>query len=157
MIQGVQIKTLNKYSDDRGYVMEILRSDEEIFTKFGQCYLSTCNPGKIKGWHYHRRHVDNFVIVEGNARVVLYDIRKNSPTKGEINEFVLGEENPILLQIPTFVYHAVQCLGNEPSYLVSIPSEPYNNANPDEEKVPWDSEVVPYKWRLKNGKRNRRI
>lgn len=147
MIDGVQLKTLKKIVDERGFLMEILRSDEKIFKKFGQCYLSTCNPGVIKGWHYHYKHTDNFVVVKGNARIVLYDVRTGSQTNGEINEFIIGEKNPVLLQIPPVVYHGVQCLGEEPSYLISIPSEPYNNNHPDEKKIPWDSDEIPYKWK----------
>ena len=105
MIQGVEIKNLKVITDNRGFLMEMLRCDDPIFEKFGQVYLSVCNPSIVKGWHYHKKQTDHFVIVKGNAKVVMYDIREDSPTKGEIQEVFMGEKNPILLKIPTFVLH----------------------------------------------------
>ena len=103
MIEGVKIKRLKVIPDERGMLMEMMRDDDEFFQKFGQVYLSVVYPGVVKGWHYHKKQTDHFVFVKGNAKVVLYDNREGSKTKGEINEFFMGEYNPILLVIPPFV------------------------------------------------------
>ena len=36
MIDGVLIKKLKVIADERGRLMEILRADDEMFTRFGQ-------------------------------------------------------------------------------------------------------------------------
>ena len=90
--------------DERGRLMEMLRSDDDIFIKFGQVYMTTAYPGVVKGWHYHKIQTDSFIVVKGMMKVVLYDGRKESNTFGEVNEYFLGEYNPILLQIPKYVF-----------------------------------------------------
>ena len=151
MIQGVEIKKLKLIADNRGFLMEMLRCDDPIFEKFGQVYLSVCNPNIVKGWHYHKKQVDHFVIVKGNAKVVLYDTRQDSRTKGEIQEVFMGENNPILLKIPTFVLHGMTPADNNPIYLVNCPTLPYDYKNPDEFRVDFRSKDVPYDWGLEEG------
>lgn len=151
MIDGVQIKQLKVNADERGSLMEILRSDDEIFEKFGQVYVSLNYPQVIRAWHYHRIQNDNFVVVKGMAKVVLYDSRPDSPTKGEINEFFLGERNNILVRIPKGVMHGYKTIGVEPSLLLNFPTEVYNRQSPDEYRVPWNHEEIPYDWSLKHG------
>ena len=86
---------------------------------------SVVYPGVVKGWHYHRKQTDHFVFVKGMAKVVLYDSRETSPTRGEVNEYFMGEQNPILLVIPPFVLHGMKGIGVEPAYLVNTPTEHY--------------------------------
>ena len=105
----------------------------------------------VKGWHYHRKQTDHFVFVKGMAKVVLYDNREGSKTRGEINEFFMGEQNPILLVIPPFVLHGMKGIGTEPAYLVNTPTEHYVYDDPDEFKVPPHGAEVPYNWERKDG------
>ena len=71
MIDGVVVKNLRVIPDERGWVMEMLRCDDDIYTKFGQVYLSVVYPGVVKGWHYHKIQTDRFTVVKGMAKVVL--------------------------------------------------------------------------------------
>ena len=151
MISGVEIKKLKVITDERGFLMEMLRCDDPIFEKFGQVYLTVCNPGYVKGWHYHKKQADHFVVVKGNARVVLYDMRKDSPTKSQVQEIFMGEKNPILLKIPTFVLHGITPDGNEPVYLMNCPTLPYDYKNPDEFRVDFKSKEIPYDWGVGKG------
>jgi dTDP-4-dehydrorhamnose 3,5-epimerase len=151
MIHGVQVKKLLPIPDERGMVMEILRSDDELFEKFGQVYLSVVYPGVVKGWHFHKVQTDNFAIIKGMAKVVLYDDREVSPTRGEVAEFFIGEQNPLLLKIPPMVLHGVKGAGAEPAYMVNCPTEPYHPEQPDEYRRPPDDPSIPYNWRLKEG------
>ena len=152
MIQGVKIKNLKVIKDQRGWLMEILRCDDEIFEKFGQVYITTAYPGVVKAWHFHKKQTDNFTCVYGKMRVVLYDAREDSPTKGEIMEFILDENNRILISVPPEVYHGFKAEGNETAYFLSIPNLPYNYKEPDEHRLPPDSKEIPYKWVLTLGK-----
>ena len=146
MIQGVQIKQLTPHVDDRGYLMELIRSDDEFFSKFGQCYVSLNYPGVVRAWHYHKRQEDYFVVIKGACKVGLYDMREGSPTRGEANALFLGDTNNIAVRIPIGVAHGYKTLGSEPSLLLNFPTEPYNAADPDEHRMPWDSPEIPFNW-----------
>jgi dTDP-4-dehydrorhamnose 3,5-epimerase len=148
MIQGVEVKRLTRHADERGYLMEILRSDDEIFSKFGQCYVSMNYPNVIRAWHWHEKQDDFFVVVKGMIKVGLYDMREGSPTRGEVNEFYLGENNNIVLKIPVGVAHGYKTVGVEPSLLVNFPSEPYNREQPDEQRLPWNTDQIPFNWEI---------
>jgi dTDP-4-dehydrorhamnose 3,5-epimerase len=139
MIDGVQLIPRDRHADDRGYVTEILRSDEEHFEKFGQAYVTACYPGVVKAWHRHRRQIDYFYAVAGTVKVGLYDSRDGSPTRGEYQTVVLGErgENAQLV-IPAGVWHGMMALGAF-SVVLNIPTEVYDPDDPDEERVAWDS------------------
>jgi len=151
MIAGVKVKKLKVIPDERGLLMEMMRDDDEFFQKFGQVYLSVVYPGVVKGWHYHRKQTDHFVFVKGMAKVALYDGRDDSPTKGEVNEFFMGENHPILLVIPPGVLHGMKGIGVEPAYLVNVPTEHYVYDQPDEFRVAPHSGEVPYDWERKDG------
>lgn len=151
MIEGVYVKKLKKIVDDRGFLMEMLRNDDKFFQKFGQVYITVCNPGVVKAWHYHKKQSDNFVVVKGRGRIGLYDGRDNSTTKGEVMEFGLGEDNPALIFIPNGVMHGFEAVGDEPCYLVNCVTEPYNYDDPDEQRIdPFDNDI-PFKWNSRQG------
>jgi dTDP-4-dehydrorhamnose 3,5-epimerase len=151
MIEGVKVKQLKMIPDERGFVMEMLRSDDEIFQKFGQVYLSVAYPGVVKGWHYHKLQTDYFTIVKGMMKVVLYDQRKDSQTYGQINEFFMGEQRPILLVIPTYVVHGMKAVGTEPGYLINCPTLSYDHKSPDEYRIDPHGGEIPYNWERKDG------
>jgi dTDP-4-dehydrorhamnose 3,5-epimerase len=123
-IEGVKLKTLRVIPDERGWLMEILRNDDDIFEKFGQVYMTTAYPGVVKGWHYHKIQTDNFTCIHGMMKVVLYDSREDSPTYGNIMELFVGEKNPVLVSVPPLVYHGFKGIGTETSYFLSVPTEP---------------------------------
>jgi dTDP-4-dehydrorhamnose 3,5-epimerase len=150
-IQGVKIKKLKVIPDERGWLMEILRCDDELFQKFGQVYLTTAYPGVVKAWHYHKKQVDNFTCVKGKMKVALYDARPDSPTYRALMELFIGEINPILVQVPAGVYHGFKAVGKETAYFVSIPTLPYDHKNPDEYRLPPDTSEIPYDWGLAPG------
>lgn len=151
MIEGVKVKNLRVIPDERGRLMEILRSDDELFLKFGQVYLSTTYPGVVKGWHMHKKQWDNVCCVSGMIKLVIYDGREDSPTKGEINEFFIGIHNPKLVQIPPGLYHGWKCISQEEALVINIPTELYNYKEPDEYRLPPDTPEIPYNWARKDG------
>jgi len=150
-IQGVKTKSLRLIPDERGWLLEILRSDEsDLFTKFGQVYVSATYPGVVKAWHYHQRQVDNFACVAGMVKLVLVDTRPDSATNGTINEFFVGVQNPMLVQVPNLVYHGWKCISPDTALVVNVPSEPYLYKEPDEYRLaPHDT--LPYDWTRKDG------
>ena len=118
MIDGVIIKDLKVIPDERGLLMEMWRSDDPDFERFGQCYVTMVYPGVVKAWHYHKKQTDHFVCVGGMAKVVLHDLREDSPTRGETNEFVIGWQRQRMIVIPPDVYHGFTAVGNEPAFKI---------------------------------------
>lgn len=151
MIDGVVVKQLKVIADERGWLMEMMRADDPFFRKFGQVYCTVVYPDVVKGWHYHKVQWDYFVVVKGMAKIVLYDWREGSPTKGQVAEFFMGEKNPILVTIPPNVLHGIKGIGMEPAFLINCPSEPYQYDKPDEHRIAPHTGEVPYDWARKDG------
>lgn len=151
LIDGVKVKKLRLLPDERGRLMEILRKDDEFFEKFGQVYMTTTYPGVVKGWHYHKIQNDNMTVVKGMAKIVLFDEREGSPTKGVVNEFFVGEHNPIIIHIPRLVWHGFKCISETEAIMVNVPTELYNYQNPDEYRKPPDDGGIPYDWSRQDG------
>ena len=150
-IHGVRVKPLKVIADERGRLMEMLRRDDPLFRGFGQVYMTTAYPGVVKAWHYHRKQWDHFVCVRGMIKVALFDPREDSPTRGRVNEFFLGEHHPILLQIPPMVYHGFKCVGEHEAIVVNCPTEVYCYEDPDEYRVDPYTNDIPYDWARKDG------
>src|SRR4030042_2183886 len=146
LIDGVVLKKLKVIPDERGRLMEILRSDDPFFEKFGQAYLTSAYPGVVKAWHYHKTQVDHFCVIRGMMKVVLFDNREGSPTRGLINEFFLGDFNPTLIRIPKGVYHGFKCISEHEALVINLPSERYIYDEPDEYRIHPHDNDIPYDW-----------
>ena len=146
MIAGVRLRDLVRHADERGSFTELLRRDWPEHPGFGQASITVNLPGVIRAWHWHRRQTDIIVVVQGAAKVALYDAREGSPTRGEVAEWVLGDEHLALVAVPPGVYHGYMTVGAGPALIVNFPDQLYDLAAPDEERVPHDTPAVPYLW-----------
>ncbi|MEK7202887.1 MAG: dTDP-4-dehydrorhamnose 3,5-epimerase family protein [Patescibacteria group bacterium] len=151
MINGVQLKKLKVFTDERGLLMEMIRNDDHIFDQFGQVYLTMVRRGVAKGWHYHKLQDDHFVCVAGKALVVLYDQRDSSPTKGEVQEFILAapgrdDGEQLVVKIPKGVVHGFAAIDCDEARIINVPTMVYNYEKPDELRYEWNSPEIPYKW-----------
>ena len=151
LIKGVRVKLLKIIPDERGRLFEMLRCDEPLFRKFGQVYCTTVHPGVVKGWHYHKKQVDNFVCVAGMIKLVCYDSRPGSSTKGVVNEFFIGTHHPALVQIPAGVYHGFKGISPQEAIVINIPTEPYHHQRPDEYRLDPHQNDIPYDWNRRDG------
>jgi len=145
MIKGVILKKLVRYSDERGFFEELIRATDPFFKEgFGQWSRSFKKEGVIVAWHYHPTQVDWWYVVRGTIKAVLYDLRENSRTKKEINEFILGEKGKeVILKIPAMVAHGFKVLKG-PVEFFYITSKVYD---PKEEgRVPFDDPKINYEW-----------
>jgi dTDP-4-dehydrorhamnose 3,5-epimerase len=148
MIQGVVTFKLRLIPDERGRLMEIIRKDQEHYLPIAQVYMTTNYPGVVKAWHFHKKQTDQMTCVKGMVKVALYDGREDSPTYGEVNEFIIGEYNPTLIRIPAGVYHGWKCVSDTESIVVNCPTELYDYKNPDEHRAAWDDPRIPYNWEI---------
>ena len=137
-------KQLKKHLDDRGWLMECMRPGWGIFERFGQAYVTTVFPGVVKAWHYHERQKDNFVCIRGNIKLVI------SPDGKEFKEYFLGEDNPMIVQIPENWWHGFMCLGNEMAIILNMPTNTFDYNEPDEIRKDWDGFEM-YDWDDVNG------
>ena len=136
MIEGVKVKKLKEIVDERGRLMEILRVSQTGIQP-QQVYLTTANENMVKdqdNFHMHKKQTDFFCCIKGKIKLVLVDTRENSGTKGEINQFEIGEGNFCLITIPKRVLHAFKSLEDEAIIINSIDRE-YNREKPDEIRV----------------------
>ncbi len=147
MIQGVKVKKLKVIPDDRGRLMEILRNDDDMFIEFGQVYMTTAKPGVVKAWHWHRLQYDSFTCVSGKMRLALYDGREGSKTKGELMDFEISLDNPMVVQIPPGVYHGFKCISDEEAIVINTVTKPYNPKEPDEFRIDEYDNDIDYDWR----------
>jgi len=145
MIDGVTVRALKLIPDERGQLMEILRADDPEFNKFGQVYMTTAYPGVVKAWHYHKLQDDNMTVLKGMAKIVLYDDREGSPTRGTVNEFFVGDHNHVLVHIPKNIWHGFKCVSEEDCIILNTVTECYNYEQPDEFRRPPHGEL-PYDW-----------
>lgn len=148
MIEGVIARQLRVIADERGWLMEILRSDWEYFENFGQAYITAAYPQVVKAWHMHKKQTDNIACIKGMVKLVLCDGQKNSKTKGEIDEFVIGEKNPMLVKIPPQVWHGFKTISKETAIVMNVPTNLYNYKKPDEHRLPPNTNKIPYDWKL---------
>lgn len=148
MIDGVKIKQLKRNADERGFLMEMLRVDDaEFYSRYQQSYISLNYPGVIRAWHYHKKQTDVWVCPSGMVKAVLYDVREGSPTKGEVQEVFMGENNMVMLRIPVGVYHGYKTVGLTASLLINFPDQLYDST--DEYRAAYNSDEIPYNWDIK--------
>ena len=151
MIEGVRTKKLRWLPDERGRLMEILRASDEIFRNFAQAYVTSVYPGVVKAWHYHKKQVDNFAVLRGMVKIVLYDDRPGSPTRGELLEFFSGDFNPVLIQVPCGVLHGFKGVGEQEALILNLPTREYDHAEPDEFRIDPHENDIPYDWNRRDG------
>jgi dTDP-4-dehydrorhamnose 3,5-epimerase len=149
VIDGVEVFPLRQIVDERGSVMHMLRADAEHFQGFGEIYFSTVNPGAIKGWHIHSDMTLNYAVPHGQVKLMLYDERDGSPTRGGLMELFVGTGNYVLVRVPPKVWNGVKGLGDYPSVIANCASHPHR---PDEiDRLDPFSERIPYDWALRHG------
>lgn len=125
----------------------MLRDYDEEFDKFGEIYFSTVYPGVIKGWHVHKEMTLNYAVVKGNIKLVLFDNRDDSPTKGEVQEIFIGDKNYCLVKIPPGIINGFKGIGTEEAIIANCATHSHTK----EEIIridPFDKQV-PYNWDIK--------
>ena len=147
LIHGVQVRYPVSHIDARGSLTELFRTDWlEDLAPIKHSYLATIRPGVVKGWNIHLEHDDRLFTLLGSLKIVLYDGREHSPTRGLINELFFGMERRGFVYIPRHIYHAVQNIGLVDAAYVGFPSEPYKHQDPDKFTLPADTDVIPYRF-----------
>jgi dTDP-4-dehydrorhamnose 3,5-epimerase len=137
---------LKKVTNERGHLMEVLRSDDPHFPGFGQTYVTRTKAGVIKAWYRHRKQLDQIALIQGELLLVLFDARAESPTRHIVQTISITEERPLLVQIPTGVWHGFRAMGSQDAYLLHLNTRPFDAADTDEDRLAPDDPAIPYRW-----------
>jgi dTDP-4-dehydrorhamnose 3,5-epimerase len=147
-MDGVIIKNLERYSDERGWLAEVFRSDE-LSVKPAMAYVSLTKPGIIRGPHEHRRQTDVFVFLgPGDFELYLWDNRPDSATYKEAEKIMAGEDNPSLIIVPPGVVHGYKCVSDVDAFCFNFPDTLYRGEGKAEEvdEIRWENQAdAPYK------------
>lgn len=149
MIDGVIITPLRQIPDERGKIMHMLRSDAPHFKEFGEIYFSCVYPDAIKAWHIHKLMVLNYAVVHGMIKFVLYDDREGSPTRGQIQEIFMGEQNYCLVTVPPMVWNGFKGYGDIMAIVANCPTHAFDPCEID--RMDPFTDKIPYSWDLKHG------
>jgi dTDP-4-dehydrorhamnose 3,5-epimerase len=148
MIDGVRVVPLTRIPDERGTILHMLRRTDPHFVDFGEIYFSTIYPGVIKGWHLHRVMTLNYACIQGRIKLVLYDDREGSPSRGELMELFLGPDHYALVQIPPNVWNGFKGIGAEEAVVANCATHPHDPTQ-SERRDPFDKRI-PYDWAVKH-------
>ena len=148
MIDGIEIFPLKRIQDERGIVMHMLKASDSHFQKFGEIYFSVIFPGVIKAWHLHSRMTINYAVVEGNIKLVVFDQRPDSKTRGQVQEIFFGQVNYQLVRVPPGVVNGFTATGGERAIVANCADIPHD---PDEiTRIDPFAKTIPYDWALKH-------
>jgi dTDP-4-dehydrorhamnose 3,5-epimerase len=115
-----------------------------------QVHITTTFAGRVRAWGLHQYSTDRLFVVSGLVKIVLFDGRRESPTVGKLNEFVVSERNPGLLIVPPNIYHGWKNIGTTEAIIINMPERAYDYERPDALDLPWDSDsarrIIPYVW-----------
>ncbi|MBI1952777.1 MAG: dTDP-4-dehydrorhamnose 3,5-epimerase family protein [Candidatus Omnitrophica bacterium] len=148
MIEGVLIHPLTQIPDERGKVMHMMKATDPHFERFGEIYFSCVYPGVVKGWHLHSRMTIHYAVVVGVIKLVLFDDRPQSPTRGKIEELFLGESNYCLVKVPPLIWNGFKGMGTKTAIVANCADIPHDPA--EIERLDPQSSRIPYDWRLKD-------
>lgn len=146
-IEGVAVHEVLHVPRDHGVITEIYRPEwDPTGLPVVQVYQSRLYPGAIGAWSCHAVQYDRLFINQGNVKLVLFDGRDDSPTKGRLTEHHVGDARPSFAVIPPGVWHGLQNLGSADALMLNLPTAAYVYEDPDHYRLPFDTDEIPYQW-----------
>jgi len=145
-IAGVRMQRLVTRGDKRGELTVLMSALVEPISPPPHVYLVSAEAGSIRAWVYHKRQFDRLAYTNGDLRVVLYDLREDSPTYEKLKVLDVGAANKILLTIPPYVVHGIQNRGRSTATFINMPTTVYDPKHPDKSRIPFDHPGIPYKY-----------
>lgn len=145
LIEGVTLTDLHQIGDGRGTVLRMLRCDAPDFTRFGECYFSEILPGVVKAWKRHHTQTQNLAVPIGRVRVVIYDDRKHSVTRGNLQMIELGRPDAYRrLRIPPGLWYGFTCVSTTPSLLSNCTDQPHDPTECEVKSL--NDPEIPFQW-----------
>lgn len=145
LVDGLQIKEVRSVPKGNGLLTEVYRRDWHLDgLTVEQVFEVQLVRGGISAWHAHERTTDRLFVSTGAVRLVFYDNRAESPTRGQVTELKFGEHRPALVVVPPRVWHGVQNIGDSTARILNVVDRAYDYEAPDHWRVPSDCPNVPY-------------
>ncbi len=144
IIEGVKVIPLQRIPDERGAVYHMLKATDPHYVQFGEVYFSSVYPWVVKAWKKHKRVMANYACISGRIKVVLYDERESSPTKGALMEIFLGDDHYSLVVIPPAVWSGFQGMSKPMAIVANCATEPNDPSELD--RLDPTKNHIPYKW-----------
>jgi dTDP-4-dehydrorhamnose 3,5-epimerase len=148
VIQGVEIVPLRRIPDERGTILHMLRADDPHFHGFGEIYFTTVYRGVVKGWHRHIEMTLNYACVAGRIKLVLFDDRDGSSTRGAVQEVFLGPDDYSLVVIPPGIWSGFKGM-SEPYALVANCCTHAHDPGRTTRLDPFENDI-PYDWGVRH-------
>jgi dTDP-4-dehydrorhamnose 3,5-epimerase len=146
-IADVEVVPLRRIPDERGTIYHMLRRTDPHFREFGEIYFTSIYRDVIKGWHRHRLMTLNYACIYGRIKLVLYDDRDGSPSRGTLVERFLGPDDYSLVVIPPGIWTGMKGM-SDVAIVANCATHPHDPAN-TERIDPLDSRI-PYDWAVRN-------
>jgi dTDP-4-dehydrorhamnose 3,5-epimerase len=143
-IDGVALKRTRNLITGNSLTTELFRADwPETGYQIGHVIHVAMDAGRISAWHCHTLQTDHIFVVAGRMLLALYDSRPDSPTHGRVMSLRLDAQDPQMVRIPPQVFHGVKPLIGAAAF-VNIITHPYNYTDPDEWRLPADTDQIPF-------------
>jgi dTDP-4-dehydrorhamnose 3,5-epimerase len=141
MLDGIRVKPIKRFPDERGYFCEVMRTDwKELFGKdtIAQTNHSFTYPDVVRAWHRHLRgQVDYFLVLKGAIKICAFDDKT-----AELNEIVSSGSDLQIVRMPGHYWHGFKAVGNEPAMLLYFTTNLYSPEDPDEERRDWNDPTL---------------
>ena len=155
-IDGVAVHEVRHVPRDHGVITEIFRPEwDPTGLPVVQIYQSRLFPGALGAWSCHKRATDRLFVNQGHLKLVLYDAREDSATRGHLMELHAGDVRPSLIVVPPGIWHGLQNLGNADALVLNCPTDAYDYKDPDHYRLAYNSPEIPYSWNVSAGTRLR--
>lgn len=141
MLQGIKIRPIRRFPDERGFFSEVMRKDwKDLFGEdiVAQANFSFTYPNIIRAWHRHiKGQTDYFLALKGMIKICAFDDKIS-----EVNEIISSGFDLQVVRMPGHYWHGFKAIGNEPAMLLYFTTNLYDPANPDEERRAWDDTTI---------------
>ena len=147
LIDGVALHEMPNILTRNGVTTEVVRPEWAVGSlPIVHMIHVALRPRAISAWHCHHLQTDRIFVTDGTLRIVLFDDREGSPTRGKVDVLLLGRLRPGTLLIPPFVWHGIENLEHRTAGFINFFDRPYCYENPDEWRLPLDTDAIPYRF-----------
>lgn len=148
LIEGVQVRETKNVLTSNGMTTEVFRQDWGLHNLSLQHLVHvTFRADGLSAWHLHEKQTDHIFASAGRLKVVLYDDRPGSQSRGRLNVFYLSPLRPALLVVPPQIWHGVQNLEAGDSSFINFFDRHFCYEDPDDWRLPPDTDAIPYRFR----------
>ncbi len=116
MLEQVQFIRRTRLDDTRGWFLKVINgSENHLPERTGEIYVTTTQPGAVRGNHYHVQTAEWFTVIQGAAELVLSD-----STGEQRQTHYISADEPVTVYMPAGVGHAIKNPDDSDTTLIFI-------------------------------------